>query len=48
VSFPLEDLDLTAPDGQVVATFPASGSWPWAVLALAAVVIAVGGMLLGG
>jgi hypothetical protein len=46
VSFALEDLDLAAPDGQVVVTFPAGGSWPWALLALAAVVIAVGGILL--
>jgi hypothetical protein len=42
----IEDVYLTAPDGPMVPYVRLSGSWPWVVAGLGAVLVAVGGTLL--
>ena len=42
----VEDLAFTAPDGPAVLDVRPSGCWPWVVLTLGALTIAVGGVLL--
>ena len=42
----IENVYLTAPDGPMVPDVRLSGSWPWVMAGLGAVLVAVGGTLL--
>lgn len=46
-SIVIEKVDLTAPDGPVVAVIRPRSSWPWWIAALGAVIVGAGGILLG-
>ena len=40
-----EYVKLTAPDGGIISNLQPVGRWPWVVLLLGAVIVALGGLL---